>query len=157
MADRPAILGGPPAFEKTFPIIRASADEAATPGLSDRMHAVLQSNVVERRNLRQETGGGIGTAAPRRPCGCDLFLHPRLDSGPPGAWPAREACRGPFLHVQRDRPSMLLDLERNQLRRRGRHADRRHDAPVRPPGKGRLPLAWPFVRESWRCRGPRRW
>src|SRR2546423_2688500 len=46
MADRPAILGGPPAFEKTFPIIRPSADEAATPGLSDRMHAVLQSNML---------------------------------------------------------------------------------------------------------------
>jgi dTDP-4-amino-4,6-dideoxygalactose transaminase len=46
MADKPAILGGPPAFEKTFPIIRPSADEATTSGLSDRMHAVLQSNML---------------------------------------------------------------------------------------------------------------
>ena len=46
MADKLAILGGSPAFEKTFPIIRPSADEAATPELSKRMQAVLQSNML---------------------------------------------------------------------------------------------------------------
>src|SRR3989442_8124033 len=59
MADKLAILGGSPAFEKTFPIIRPSADEAATPELSKRMQAVLQSNMLSNvgiyvRELEEE-------------------------------------------------------------------------------------------------------
>src|SRR2546429_5145748 len=59
MADKLAILGGSPAFEKTFPIIRPSADEAATPELSKRMQAVLQSNMLSNvgiyvRKLEEE-------------------------------------------------------------------------------------------------------
>src|SRR2546422_11373671 len=59
MADKLAILGGSPAFEKKFPIIRPSADEAATPELSKRMQAVLQSNMLSNvgiyvRELEEE-------------------------------------------------------------------------------------------------------
>lgn len=46
MVDKPAILGGTPAFEKTYPIIRPSANEAATPELQERMDAVLRSNML---------------------------------------------------------------------------------------------------------------
>lgn len=46
MTDKPAILGGAPAFEKTYPIIRPSANEAATPELNERMNAVLRSNML---------------------------------------------------------------------------------------------------------------
>lgn len=46
MMDKPAILGGTPAFEKTYPIIRPSANEAATQGLQDRMLSVLRSNML---------------------------------------------------------------------------------------------------------------
>ena len=46
MADNPAILGGVPAFEKTFPIIRPSSDEAATPEFLDRVRDVLRSNLL---------------------------------------------------------------------------------------------------------------
>jgi len=46
VADNPAILGGVPAFEKTFPIIRPSSDEAATPEFLDRVRDVLRSNLL---------------------------------------------------------------------------------------------------------------
>ncbi len=46
MVDRAAILGGAPAFEKTYPIIRPSANEAATQQLQDRMTSVLRSNML---------------------------------------------------------------------------------------------------------------
>jgi dTDP-4-amino-4,6-dideoxygalactose transaminase len=46
MVDKPAILGGAAAFEKTYPIIRPSANEAATPVLQERMAKVLESNML---------------------------------------------------------------------------------------------------------------
>lgn len=46
MTDRPATLGGKPAFEEPFPIIRPSANEAATDVLGERVTQVLQSNML---------------------------------------------------------------------------------------------------------------
>ncbi len=46
MAERLALLGGAPAFERTFPIIRPSADEFASTEVLERMEKVLRSNML---------------------------------------------------------------------------------------------------------------
>ncbi len=59
MTDKPAVLGGTPAFDHPFPIIRPSAKDAATPELLERVRKVLHSNMLSNvgiyvRELEEE-------------------------------------------------------------------------------------------------------